>query len=78
MDQFMVDLTDVKPSELEEAMIFGGSGSPSVEEFAEQLNTVPHEVICDLSRRVPRVYKQGGKIFEVIDYLLFDSKKDTC
>ena len=79
MDQFMVDLTnlDVDLINVDEVTIFGGYGSPTVEELAKQLCTIPDEIICDIARRVPRVYLRDGKIVEVKDHLLTNSNKDA-
>ena len=63
MDMTMVDLTglpDVRAGD--EVEIFGGR--QPVDELAAVLGTIPYELTCAVSRRVPRVYIQGGEVVE--------------
>jgi len=70
MDQCMIDLTDVGGAEIgDEVILFGGGCAPSVDEMTKMLDTIPHEITCDIARRVPRVYKKSGKIVETTNYL---------
>ena len=71
MDQFMVDVTDVEGvQELDNVTLVGrdGDNAITVEEVAN-VNSFNYEFVCGLSRRVPRVYYQNGKIIRTIDYL---------
>jgi alanine racemase len=73
MDQFMVDLSDLKDVSIQdEAILFGYEKEihPSVEEIAENLGTSNYEVICMMSRRLPRVYIKDGRLFHIVDYIL--------
>jgi alanine racemase len=57
MDQCMVDLgndTDIR--RWEEVTLFGIS--PSAADIAEKVGTIPYEVTCNISRRVPRIYRK--------------------
>jgi alanine racemase len=70
MDQIMVDVTalpDVKAGD--EAILWGGAVSDSAETVAEKTGTIPYEVLCGVSRRVPRVYLQNGAVVAVDDEL---------
>jgi alanine racemase len=70
MDQCMIDLTDIGGAEIgDEVTLFGGGCSPSVEETARMLDTIPHELTCAITRRVPRVYLKSGRVTETRDYL---------
>ena len=63
MDMTMVDLTglpDVKVGS--EVEIFGRR--QSVDRLAEILNTIPYELLCAVSKRVPRVYLRDGQVVE--------------
>lgn len=63
MDMTMVDLTglpDVKVGS--EVEIFGRR--QSVDRLAEILNTIPYELLCAVSKRVPRVYLRSGREVE--------------
>ncbi len=59
MDLCMVDVTDVtEPVEAgDEAVLLGGQGDQrvSVEEIAGWAGTIPYEVLCGFSERIPRV-----------------------
>lgn len=64
MDQFMVDVTDIPGVEAgEEATLLGRDGEEflSVEELGEQSGRFPYEFVCDISKRVPRIYIKDGR-----------------
>ena len=59
MDQFMVDLgwnTNVRPGD--EVVLLGRQGDEHVTnvEMSRQLKTIPYEITCNISARVPRVH----------------------
>ncbi len=62
MDQTMVDVSalpeDLHPGE--EAILWGGAVSDSAETIARKTGTISYEVLCGVSRRVPRLYLEGG------------------
>ena len=71
MDQIMVDvsaLPDVQ--EGDEAILWGGEVSDSAETIAHKTDTISYEVLCGVSRRVPRVYLENGGIKAVEDWIL--------
>ncbi|MCL1905804.1 MAG: alanine racemase [Clostridiales bacterium] len=72
MDMCMVDVTDI-PGVLagDTATIIGGDGERviTVEQVAEAAKTIPHEIFCNLSLRVPRLYYQNGQLAEEVNYL---------
>ena len=47
-----------------------GGAYISVDELAEKAGLINYEVLCSLSRRVPRVYIKNGSVFETTDYML--------
>jgi len=55
-----------------QAVLFGKMGDKDlpVEEIARLCNTINYEIVCNISRRVPRVYLSGGKTVAVEDYLI--------
>jgi alanine racemase len=67
MDNITVDLgpaTGAAPVEVEqEAIIIGRSGAErqTVEDLANRLDTIAHEVLCGISARVPRQYHYDGE-----------------
>ncbi|RKD30070.1 alanine racemase [Thermohalobacter berrensis] len=73
MDQSMVDLTDIERVKPGDEVIIMGDGkdnSPHIDEIAKILGTINYEVVCMVSRRVPRVYIKNDKIVCIKDYLL--------
>ncbi|WP_421920555.1 bifunctional UDP-N-acetylmuramoyl-tripeptide:D-alanyl-D-alanine ligase/alanine racemase [Marinifilum sp.] len=56
MDMSMIDLSDVKASEGDTVIIFGNDHPLS--KMAEQLDTIPYEILTTVSRRVKRIYLQ--------------------
>ena len=56
MDQLMLDVTDIPDVKIgDEVIVFGGKDLP-IEQVAAWAMTNPHEVVCDLNKRIPRVY----------------------
>jgi alanine racemase len=54
MDMTMIDITGIDVSEGDEVIIFG---SPiSVESLAQQINTIPYEILTNIGERVKRVF----------------------
>lgn len=70
MDQIMVDVTDIpNVQEGDEAILWGGAVSDSAEDVATKIGTIGYEIVCGVSRRVPRIYKQNGNTIAIINYL---------
>ena len=73
MDQFMVDVTDISGVEAgEPVVLMGQSGRQviSAEEIGAAAGSFNYEQVCDLSRRVDRVYFRGGRQVGHVSYLL--------
>lgn len=63
MDQMMLDVSSVPDVSVgDEVVLYGRQGSEeiSVEEVAGLLDTISYEVLCAVSKRVPRVYVRKG------------------
>ncbi|MBS6645461.1 MAG: alanine racemase, partial [Clostridiaceae bacterium] len=71
MDQFMVDVTEI-PDVCEDDLVtlIGEDRTEriSVEEIAETCGGFHYEIVCDIGKRVPRVYKKNGRIVGTKDY----------
>ena len=71
MDQIMIDVSDVYDLSVGDEITIFGNGSPvSVYDYSEMHSTIPHEVMCNIGMRVPRVYYRHGKLESISDYLL--------
>ena len=44
----------------------------SINEIAKKLETINYEIPCIIANRVPRLYKKGGQIVDLKNYLLED------
>jgi alanine racemase len=65
MDMTMLDVTEIDDVRVgDECVVLGAQKGPlgqaeiSAEELAAQLGTIPWEVLTDISRRVPRFYRE--------------------
>lgn len=71
MDQFMVDISEI-PGVMEgdKVTLLGMDGTERItaEELGELSGRFNYEFVCDLGKRIPRVYIQHGEIIEVRDY----------
>lgn len=73
MDQFLVDVTDIPGVQREDAVVLMGRQeevSITAEEISAAAQSFNYEQVCDVSRRVPRVYYRDGKRTESVNYLL--------
>ncbi|MCD7817838.1 MAG: alanine racemase [Lachnospiraceae bacterium] len=61
MDQFMVDVTGMKVKVLDEVTLMGRDGNEeiTVDELGKLSGRFPYEFVCDIGKRVPRVYSYG-------------------
>ena len=67
----MVDVTGIPDiREGDEDILWGGSVSDTADNIARKTDTISYEVLCGVSRRVPRVYLEHGKIVDVEDWIL--------
>ena len=72
MDQFMVDVSHIPDAEIgDEVVLFGTDGEKniSVEEVAEPAVSFNYELVCNVARRVPRIYVRNGEAVGEINYL---------
>lgn len=75
MDQLMVDTTGIiEAEEGDEVTLIGRDKDEeiTVEELARIGGGFHYEILCDIGKRVPRVYIEGGNIIGTKDY--FDDK----
>ncbi len=73
MDQLIADISGLeKVSVGDEVVLFGKQGDEeiSVDEIAQKCETINYEIICGISRRVPRYYKKQNETVFLTDYLL--------
>ena len=71
MDQMMVDVTGIpQAKEGDVVTLLGTDGEECItaEQLGELSGRFNYELVCDFGKRVPRVYKKGGKVTGTKDY----------
>lgn len=58
MDRIMIELTDDRVNAGDKVTLLGENGTKSIDawEWSEKCHTIPYEITCNISKRVPRVY----------------------
>lgn len=72
MDQCMIDVSGKANVHAgDEVVLFGRQGDSfiPIEEIAAACGTINYEIMCNISRRVPRVYMKDGKVVGREEYL---------
>lgn len=73
MDQFMVDVTDIEDVKFcDEVVLIGKSRDAEirVEDLSRLSGRFNYEFVCDLGKRIPRIYWKEEKRVEEIDYFI--------
>ncbi len=71
MDQFMVDISKIENVEVEDDVVLVGKQGEetiTIEELSELSQRFNYEFVCEINKRVPRVYIKNNKVIEQIDY----------
>lgn len=71
MDQFMVDVTDIPDVKCgDRVVLIGTDGDEQItmEEVGERSGRFNYEFVCDLGKRIPRVYLHKGKVVGTRDH----------
>lgn len=71
MDQFMVDVTDIEQVHKDdEVILIGESGQEKlpVELLSDLSGRFNYEFVCDLGKRIPRVFLSGNRVIGTKDY----------
>ena len=71
MDQFMVDVTDIPDVTVgDEVILIGSAGEETItmEEVGAISGRFNYEFVCDLGKRIPRVYVHKGKVVGTKDH----------
>lgn len=77
MDQTMVDVTEIPDVKIgDKVTIIGedGASSISVEELSAMTDTINYEFVCNLTKRVPRIYISEGRVIASMDYTKDEEK----
>ena len=69
MDQTMLDVTDFPEAEVGNVVVVfgnGNDGEPTAEDIARWGDTISYEVLCAVSKRVPRLYRTNWITGQVV------------
>ncbi len=72
MDQFMIDVSDIPNVNIGDDVILMGKQSDktiTAEEIANLIDTINYEIVCMISKRIPRVYIKNNSILKTISYI---------
>lgn len=72
MDQCMIDVTGIDDVKVgDEVVLFGEQNGSfiSIDELAEKLGTINYEIVCMISKRIPRIYISDGEIVSIYNYV---------
>ncbi len=73
MDMCMVDVSNVPQAKVGDSVIVMGTGrdgARSICGVAAQIDTIPYEILCGINKRIPRMYHQGEKLTEILQYIV--------
>ncbi len=69
MDQTLLDVTDIEGVEIGNVTVLFGNGKggePTPDDVASWGDTINYEIVCSVSKRVPRLYRRDGVTVEVM------------
>lgn len=72
MDQMMIDVTDMPEVCVGDTVVavgYDGEGILSAEEVSEKAGSFNYELVCGVSRRVPRIYFKNSKEYKTVTYI---------
>ncbi len=69
MDQCMIDVTNVNNINIGDEVIVFGEGQITADDVAGWMNTINYEVLCLVSKRIPRIYCEQGREEIELNYL---------
>jgi len=73
MDQMMVDVTDIPNVSINDKVVLvgiDGDETITMEQLAAAADSFNYELVCGISRRVPRYYRRSNETVHTVHYLL--------
>jgi alanine racemase len=72
MDQCMIEVTGLDVNCGDEVILFGGDGNNyiTIDDIAKNIGTINYEIVCMISKRVPRIYIKNNEIVDFSDYIM--------
>ena len=69
MDQCMIDVTNVNNINAGDEVIIFGAETVTADTLASWLDTINYEIVCMMSKRIPRIFIQNGRTVNTLNYL---------
>ncbi len=70
MDQCMIDATNVHNIHKGDEVILFGHEGITTDDCAKRLDTINYEIVCIVSKRIPRVYIKNERTVKTLNYLV--------
>ena len=73
MDQCMLDVTGISNIQADDTVVVFGCDEGdciSVEEFASWSDTINYEAVCEIGKRVPRLFIKDGNVVGQLNYIV--------
>lgn len=74
MDMCMVDVTDIPDAAVGDRLtLFGWDEDGTLlpcERLSDPLGTISYEILCGISKRIPRIYLDGDRQSEILQYIV--------
>ena len=69
MDQCMIDVTNVNNINVGDEVTIFGPKTVTADTLASWLGTINYEIVCMVSKRIPRIFYRNGRMVSVLNYL---------
>ena len=69
MDQCMIDVTNVHNINTGDEVIIFGDETITADTLANWLDTINYEIVCMISKRIPRIFIKDGRTVKTLNYL---------
>lgn len=69
MDQSMIDVTNIPDVCAGNEVTVWGDECCNLNNIAKLIGTIPYELLCNVSKRVPRLYLKNNKEYAFVDYI---------
>lgn len=73
MDMCMVDITEVPEAQVGDTVtVIGREGAfhNTWDDWADKLGTISYELVCNINKRVPRLYFEHGALVDTLQYIV--------
>ena len=69
MDQCMIDVTNVHNIKAGDEVVIFGADTVTADTLAKNIGTINYEIVCMISKRIPRIYIKDGRTVRTLNYL---------